>query len=216
MENMASKSKRVCQECGKKYYARNYCKKHYWQLWRKGKFVGKSVFDPNEIIIKGSIAEVILCNVERKEVARVIIDAEDVEKVKKYKWHLNNGYAETNVKGNRKHMAMQHIIMGIPRSRKKQIDHRNNNPLINKKSNLRFSTQAENARNGRISRSNTSGYKGVYRSGKKWRAQIGSYGKSIYLGSFMDKVSAAKAYNLAAVKYFGEFARINILQGVGG
>ena len=211
---MVSKSKRVCQKCGEKHYARNYCKKHYRRLWRSGNFVGKNVFDPNKIIIKGNIAEVVLCNVKCREVAKVIIDTEDVEKIKKYKWHLgSSGYAETNIKGSRKRMAMQHIIMGIPRNRKKQIDHINNNSLINKKCNLRFSTQAENTRNRRMPRDNASGYKGVYRSGKKWRAQIKSYEKSIYLGSFMDKVTAAKAYNLAAVKYFGKFARINVLQG---
>ena len=35
--------------------------------------------------------------------------------------------------------------------------------------------------------------------------------KNIFLGSFKDKKDAAKAYNEAAIKYHGEFARLNII-----
>lgn len=35
--------------------------------------------------------------------------------------------------------------------------------------------------------------------------------KTIWLGYFEDETKAAKAYNIAAVRYFGEFANINSL-----
>jgi hypothetical protein len=48
---------------------------------------------------------------------------------------------------------------------------------------------------------------------KKWQAHIRVDGKLLRLGWFEDEVSAAKAYDVAAVNYFGEFASPN---GAGG
>ncbi len=59
-----------------------------------------------------------------------------------------------------------------------------------------------------------SGFKGVYRmtrSPHRWQAKIRYMGKNINLGSFGDKIEAAKAYNAAAPLYFGEFARLNAI-----
>jgi hypothetical protein len=72
---------------------------------------------------------------------------------------------------------------------------------------------SENSHNSRMSRRNTSGYKGVdyKRSDKKWRASISVNGKHLELGLFPDAELAAKAYNAAAIQYFGEFASINLL-----
>jgi hypothetical protein len=43
----------------------------------------------------------------------------------------------------------------------------------------------------------------------KWRAQITYQAQQVYLGCFTDVVDAARAYNEAALKYFGDFAYLN-------
>ena len=60
---------------------------------------------------------------------------------------------------------------------------------------------------------NTTGYKGVYRhkGTRKWRAQISTNNRAMHLGSFTTKEQAALAYNVAAFKYYGEFAKLNQL-----
>jgi len=44
---------------------------------------------------------------------------------------------------------------------------------------------------------------------KKWRAYIAVNGKIFHLGCFQNEIDAAKAYNQAAIKYFGGFACLN-------
>jgi len=59
---------------------------------------------------------------------------------------------------------------------KECIDHQDNNKLNNNVNNLRFATKSENAQNAKISKTNTSGIKGVDKKGNKWRSQITSDG----------------------------------------
>lgn len=93
----------------------------------------------------------------------------------------------------------------------KDIDHKDGNGLNNQISNLRLCNKTQNGGNRKISINNTSGYKGVSkkRNAKKWESSIKYNQKSIYLGLFSNKIDAAKAYDIAAVKYFGEFAKLN-------
>lgn len=61
---------------------------------------------------------------------------------------------------------------------------------------------------------NTSGYKGVSRDRGRWRAYIRVNYKQIHLGNFRTKEEAARRYNEAALKYFGEFAELNEIPNV--
>lgn len=61
----------------------------------------------------------------------------------------------------------------------------------------------------------TSQYKGVdwHKRDDKWRARIKVGGKRKYLGLFENEIDAAKAYDAAALKHFGEYANPNFKEG---
>lgn len=90
------------------------------------------------------------------------------------------------------------------------IDHIDCDRSNNRFANLRIATNQQNHWNMPKSRSNTSGHKGVYWSthAGRWRASITVSGKMTNLGYFHNIKAAADAYKCAAVKHFGEFARI--------
>lgn len=92
-----------------------------------------------------------------------------------------------------------------------KVDHRDNNPLNNLRSNLRPATHSQNIRNSKKPSTNTSGFKGVYwnKSDCRWVAQINVNGKKISLGRFSDPQKAYEAYCKAAKEHFGEFARFD-------
>lgn len=114
----------------------------------------------------------------------------------------------------RKHgktMYLHRLIMGATK-RTEIVDHINGNIYDNRRENLRIGNKSTNGSNLRhLPIHNTSGFKGVAfdKVNNKWRAQIQVNGKSIKIGRFKDKIDAAKAYDEAAIKYFGEFACTN-------
>ena len=90
------------------------------------------------------------------------------------------------------------------------IDHIDGNPSNNKFVNLREANCVQNGSNRKISKSNTSGIKGVsfIKSVKKWGAWIKVDGKSKNIGSFHSKEEAGEAYRDAAIKLHKDFARL--------
>lgn len=94
------------------------------------------------------------------------------------------------------------------------VDHRNGDGLDNRRTNLREATHAENCRNKTRDRDSRSKYKGVtfvrFRSGNcRWLAQLTKNGKRVYQKTFTSEEAAARAYDVAALEHFGQFARIN-------
>jgi hypothetical protein len=91
----------------------------------------------------------------------------------------------------------------------RDIDHINSDKLDNRICNLRIATESQNGGNSRLSKRNTSGFKGVYWNNdmQKWHAQIHVKRRRIHLGLFHTPQEAGDSYKKAALRYFGEFAR---------
>jgi hypothetical protein len=146
-----------------------------------------------------------------------IVDADDYDRLAKYKWQVhydgNTYYAFRRTSGGagkkRRRILMHREIMDIPEGL--VCDHINRKALDNRKANLRPATSSQNNCNTRKRGQATSRYRGVGRAttSNKWVAQIKVNGRQIYLGTFDNKVDAAKAYDAAAKKYHGEFAVLN-------
>jgi len=142
-----------------------------------------------------------------------LVDDDKYEELANYKWStLKKGkrfYAVRNTPSpQRRLISMHRQIMNAKPGQ--EIDHKNQNGLDNRIKNIRFCSKAQNQQNG-SGWGGSSEYKGVdYRKKKQiWRARIVVNQKSISLGHFNSETDAAKAYDAAAVKYFGEFARTN-------
>lgn len=92
-----------------------------------------------------------------------------------------------------------------------EVDHIDCNKANNHIINLRWASRQQNLCNRQIGKNNASGFKGVSKGGKKWRARIAINGTHFYLGAFETKEEAAIAYNEKARELFGLFARLNII-----
>ncbi len=149
-----------------------------------------------------------------------LVDDEDFDYINQWKWylakrkHLSYGVRNYRPNGNQgPHMLllMHRVILEYHELDISclDIDHIDGDGLNNCKLNLRLATRAENCRNGR--KRSTSPYKGVafINSCGRWLAQIHVNGKHIHCGYHDTPEEAAGAYNRAALKYFGKFAKIN-------
>jgi hypothetical protein len=133
------------------------------------------------------------------------VDDEDFEELSKYKWHYQNyGYA-IRYGGILMHRQIVSTPLGM------DTDHKDLDGLNNCKSNLRICNRHQNKGNMKMLVGNTSGFKGITfcKDMGKWRAKIKTNHRNYHLGYFRSPDEAARAYDDAAVKYFGEFARTN-------
>lgn len=156
------------------------------------------------------------------------VDDEDAEFLSLWKWSYSNpnkGKKEYAIRGhhfkgeNRSttytmHRILLERILGRPLGEGEVPDHKDGNGLNNTRENLRLATTQKNNQNLRSLQANaTSRYKGVSWDSRrqKWRAVIRALGKKMELGRFDGEVMAAKAHDIAAIKYHGEFAVTNAM-----
>jgi len=162
----------------------------------------------------------------RKGVVRwAKVSNEDYARLSAFKWCFryrsdgHGGYVYRYVRSARTKSGwgkrrLHHDVMRTKRGI--EIDHINGDGLDNRKENLRVATRAENSRNqrihGRTSRK-TSIYKGVGKGSlNRWRARIRFDNHLISLGHFENEDEAAMAYNAAALRLFGAYANLNIIE----
>jgi hypothetical protein len=124
----------------------------------------------------------------------------------------SHGYPQ--ISGVQKYRSiLLHRLLAQP-EKGQYVDHINGNKFDCRRSNLRICTNGQNGMNRGPSRISTTGFKGVYKAGRKFLARIEFEGQAIRLGLFTDPEDAARAYDAAALKYFGEFAFCNLPQGI--
>jgi hypothetical protein len=119
--------------------------------------------------------------------------------------------------GTRKLLYLHRLLTDAPTGQ--MIDHKNSDAMENTPSNLRFCSRSENGRNRRSERGSASPFKGVKKHVNRWVANIrvpsadGSLGKQISVGRFPftpeGEIAAAHCYDRAAIRYHGEFYRLN-------
>ena len=144
-----------------------------------------------------------------------LIDDEDYEVISKYNWYTrktkNTFYAVAHTyKNNKRTIVQMHRIIMNPEP-KEEVDHINHHGLDNRRGNLRVCSRQQNQFN-KLPNNKTSRYKGVcwHKRKKKWQATIGLENKQKWIGYFSNEVEAARAYDQVALKYFGEFAYLNL------
>lgn len=151
---------------------------------------------------------------------KVKVSQEDYGWAKAHKWYFNAKYVKKIEYIGRNsgkllvnHQLMHRAILERVLDRKLEanelVDHINGDRMDNRRTNLRMCDKYQNQHNTVKKSSNTSGFKGVNIAGNKWQSRITNRGKRIYLGSYCSVTEAARAYNAAALKYHGRFARLN-------
>jgi len=126
-------------------------------------------------------------------------DIQDLNLVKEHNWYLDfDKYVITRIQG--KNVKLHKLIMDSPNS---IIHHLNKCEWDNRRCNLKYVTNIENALTAKLSKHNNSGAKGVdwQKQSQKWRARIKINKQEIYLGSFKYFEDAVHARENAEAKY---------------
>jgi len=151
-----------------------------------------------------------------------LVDDEDYEKVSSVRWHYSSGrtpYPRCSlwVDGKIKNTTMHIYILG--RKDGYVTDHIDGDTLNNQRSNLRYCSYVENARNRKVGKNSKSGYKGVYwtkgsqrpnggwRQKPAWVASISIDGRQKLIGYYPTLKQAAIARAAKEVEVYGKFAR---------
>lgn len=151
-----------------------------------------------------------------------LVDDEDLPLVAPYRWYAScdarrmHWCAQANKPGHDSTIRMHRLLLLAPPGM--TVDHiihpwPAERIIDNRRANLRLASQAQNVANSRKRRKPaTSRFKGVVRRRTRWHVRICIGGETTCLGGFATEEDAARAYDEAAVRLFGDFARLNFPQ----
>lgn len=147
-----------------------------------------------------------------------LVDADVAERVNQKFWTAivnkksKTCYALFRDQASKKTVFLHNWLVKVPKGM--VIDHINGDGLDCRRSNMRICLPAENKRNnGKWHSKTSSTFKGVHYAPRyrlKWAVAIGVNHKTIHVGRFATEIEAAQAYDAAARKHFGKFARPNV------
>src|SRR6266480_1960510 len=145
------------------------------------------------------------------QIFECLVDTEDFELVRAYRWRAALGkystYAVTTTDEGKRLNISTLVYPGC-----ELVLYRNHNGLDNRRSNLYPGSQSEKSKHKRKHKRLTSRFKGVHKLNGTFRATIKADGERYsVLGRFNSEVEAAACYNEEARKRFGEFASLNEL-----
>jgi hypothetical protein len=136
------------------------------------------------------------------------VDAETAKWAKAMTWHVHKGYVATTLgSGSEAQRLYLHRLL-VPTD-EAVVDHKNGDRLDNRLGNLRPASTSQNGANVSRLSTNKSGFKGVVKHGRKFRAYVHKSGRTQYLGTFDTAKEAACEYDRNAKKLFGRFAKTN-------
>lgn len=155
---------------------------------------------------------------------RLLIDPTGFDKIKHLSWqaikhpaqekyYVQHGSREQREDGSWRptSLLLARFLTGLEKGDPRVADHINGNPLDNRWVNLRVCSGPQNVCNRKMSKHNTSGFKGVSETKRgRYAAQIAFQRKTYYLGTFDTPEEAHRAYCEAAVRLHGEFANFGV------
>ena len=143
---------------------------------------------------------------------KTIVDDEDYLLATQATWRaiksrhvIYAGHQIQEKSGRRPFFWLHRIIIGaLPNQ---IVDHINGDGLDNRRLNLRLCTIKENVRHRRLRIMGVSRYRGVWLDPRynSWTAYIKVDLKRLHLGTFKTEEEAARAFDRAAIAYFGSF-----------
>jgi hypothetical protein len=143
-----------------------------------------------------------------------LVDESDWSIVSGYNWHFDaaNDIVRSQTRGEPKmrRVVMHRLVSGVSG----RVKHANGNHRDNRRANLLTVTRRQSQQGARVYRrrgGKSSRFKGVSWEGRRqrWAAYIRVDGVQHFLGYYRSEAVAAERYDAAALKHFGEFARLN-------
>jgi hypothetical protein len=123
------------------------CSGHYQQRAKGATLTPlRNLRKPNDIVIDGQSAWIILTDVHGREAARTVIDAADIPRVHGARWGCTHGgrsttlYVRSHTKG-----PLHRFLTDCPAGM--EVDHISGDPLDNRSANLRIVSHAQNTHN---------------------------------------------------------------------
>lgn len=144
-----------------------------------------------------------------------LIDECDVEAVLQHRWSVykirsreGKYYFYAGAKIDGKNTLLHRFILKAQKGQ--LVDHQDQNTLNCQRYNIRICTHSQNMMNRKVLPHNKLGVKGVWRDAKTglFKAVIRCNGKRTDLGRFKSVELAKSAYDEAAIRLHGEFARL--------